>query len=77
MTNHIYTFLAPADSNYEAEDIEAQSYLEALVVLLGTDDGINVVRDYHGLEGAGGLDEVLRDGEPLRNFWSLGTGEVL
>lgn len=77
MTNHTYTFLPPADSNAEAVIINAESYIEAQGMLQGTDDGINVVRDYHSFEGNGGIDEVLRDGEPLRNFWTLGTGEVL
>lgn len=76
---YAYTFLAP--ESFEAcrpIKIEAASYDEAMEILEGTDDGKNVVRDFHSFEGdANALGDVLRDGQPLRNFWDMRLGEML
>lgn len=79
MTKYVYTFMRNDDPDtiWPTVEIEAESFREASEILQGADDGENVIRDWHSPEGGGDLEDVLRDGEPLRDHWDFGEGEVL
>ena len=74
---HTYKFSCPDNPSVE---IQAENFDSALNELQGMDtstlDGGNIVRDFHGPDGRGDLDDVTRDGEPLRNFWDILKKEI-
>lgn len=77
---HIYTFMRTDDPEtiWPTIEIEAENYREAMDILNGMDSANNdqVVIEWHSDEGGGDLGDILRDGEPLRDYWDLATGEI-
>lgn len=78
MATYTFTRTDDSDTIWPTIEIKAESYSQALAELQGCDGDpeLNVVRDWHGVDGGGDIGDVLRDGQPLRDHWSLANGEV-